>query len=38
MIYLLNFIYGFMSTIGFAVLFNVPKSSLFKAGLGGGAG
>ncbi|MCC5909712.1 MAG: threonine/serine exporter family protein [Clostridiaceae bacterium] len=38
MIYLLNFIYGFMCTIGFAVLFNSPKSALLKAGLGGGLG
>ena len=38
MIYLLNFIYGFMCAVGFAVLFNGPKSSLFKVGIGGGAG
>lgn len=38
MTFILNFIYGFMCTVGFAVLFNVPKSSLFKAGIGGGLG
>ncbi|ACB84439.1 threonine/serine exporter family protein [Natranaerobius thermophilus] len=38
MIYIANFIYGFMCTVGFAVIFNSRKSSLVKAGLGGGIG
>lgn len=35
---LLNLFYSIMSTIGFAVLFNVPRKSLLKAGIGGGVG
>lgn len=38
MIYFLNFIYGFMCSVGFAVLFNVPKASVIKAGFSGGVG
>lgn len=38
MTYLLNFVYGFMCTVGFAVLFNVPRKSILKAGLVGGVG
>lgn len=38
MTYLLSFIYGFMCSVGFAVLFNVPRASVVKAGLCGGVG
>ncbi|MDR5658077.1 threonine/serine exporter family protein [Serpentinicella sp. ANB-PHB4] len=38
MIYIYNFFFAIICTVGFGVLFNVPKSSLFKAGLGGGVG
>ena len=38
MTYILNFIYGFMCSVGFAVLFNVPRTSILKAGIGGGVG
>ncbi len=34
----LHFIYSFISTIGFSVLFNVPKKSLFYAGITGAIG
>ncbi|QUH21657.1 threonine/serine exporter family protein [Alkaliphilus sp. B6464] len=34
--YITNFIYAYLSTIGFAVLFNVPKSSFIKSGFVGG--
>lgn len=33
-----HFIFAFLSTIGFSVLFNVPKKSIFYAGLTGGIG
>ncbi|WP_246579337.1 threonine/serine exporter family protein [Alkaliphilus flagellatus] len=36
--YITNFIYAYLSTIGFAVLFNVPKSSFIKSGFAGGLG
>lgn len=36
--YVLSFFYAFLSTLGFAVLFNVPKSSFVKSGLTGGIG
>ncbi|MCC5911524.1 MAG: threonine/serine exporter family protein [Clostridiaceae bacterium] len=38
MMYLYNFIYAFISTIGFAIIFNVPKASLVKSGFGGALG
>lgn len=36
--YIKDFIYAYMCTIGFAVLFNVPKTSTLRAGLGGALG
>lgn len=36
--YLTNFIYAYLSVIGFAVIFNVPKSSFIKSGFAGGLG
>lgn len=36
--YITNFIYASLSTIGFAVLFNAPKSSFIKSGFAGGLG
>ncbi|WP_026475779.1 threonine/serine exporter family protein [Alkaliphilus transvaalensis] len=33
-----NFIYAFICTIGFAVIFNAPKKSLIKSGIAGGTG
>ncbi|ABR48517.1 membrane spanning protein [Alkaliphilus metalliredigens QYMF] len=33
-----HFVYAFISTIGFALLFNAPKNALLKSGLGGGLG
>jgi len=36
--YITNFIYAYVSTIGFAVLFNAPKSSFIKSGFAGGLG
>lgn len=39
MIYLVKHLaYAFISTIGFAVIFNTPKASLFKSGLAGAFG
>ena len=38
MIYALNFVYGFMCSVGFSVLFNVPQKSVAKAGICGGTG
>jgi len=39
MIFLLkHFLYAFTCTIGFAILFNTPKSSLIKAGFSGAIG
>lgn len=35
---ILHFIFSFIATIGFAVLFNVPKNSLWYGGLAGGFG
>ncbi|OPJ56782.1 threonine/serine exporter family protein [Alkalithermobacter paradoxus] len=37
--YLLSqFIYSFLSTVGFSILFNVPRKSLIYAGITGGVG
>lgn len=36
--YYKHFIFAFISTVGFSVLFNVPKKSIFYAGLTGGIG
>ncbi|SDK55640.1 threonine/serine exporter family protein [Natronincola ferrireducens] len=38
MMYINNFIYAFICTVGFAILFNVPKTSLIKSGFGGALG
>lgn len=38
MIYLSHFLYAYICTIGFAVVFNVPKEALFKSGLCGAIG
>ncbi|SHJ85948.1 threonine/serine exporter family protein [Paramaledivibacter caminithermalis] len=38
MLYYKDFIFAFISTVGFSVLFNVPKKSIFYAGLTGGIG
>lgn len=38
MIYINNFFYAFICTIGFAIIFNVPKASLIKSGFGGALG
>lgn len=38
MVYIQQFIFSFASTIGFSVLFNVPKKSIFYGGLTGGLG
>ncbi|MCT4564840.1 MAG: threonine/serine exporter family protein [Maledivibacter sp.] len=38
MAYYKDFIFSFISTVGFSVLFNVPKKSIFYAGLTGGIG
>lgn len=34
----MHFLYAFLATIGFAVFFNVPKSTLFPCGVVGGIG
>lgn len=36
--YFKHFIFAFISTIGFSVLFNVPKRSIFYAGITGAVG
>jgi len=36
--YITNFIYAYLSTMGFAVLFNAPRSSFLKSGFAGGLG
>ncbi|KAB3537287.1 threonine/serine exporter [Alkaliphilus pronyensis] len=36
--YIQNFIFAYVATIGFAILFNTPKSALLKAGFGGAVG
>lgn len=38
MMYIKHFIFAYISTIGFAVLFNTPKSALIKSGFGGAIG
>lgn len=38
MTYYKHFIFALISTVGFSVLFNVPKKSIFYAGLTGGIG
>ncbi|TCO79035.1 threonine/serine exporter family protein [Marinisporobacter balticus] len=35
---LLQFVFAFLSTIGFAVLFNIPKKAILKASFAGGIG
>lgn len=36
--YITNFFFAYLSTIGFAILFNVPASSFIKSGFAGGLG
>lgn len=36
--YLLQFIFSYISTIGFAVMFNAPSKSIYKTGLAGAMG
>ena len=36
--YITNFFYAYLSTIGFAVLFNAPVSTFIKSGFAGGLG
>lgn len=38
MIYFKHFVFALISTVGFSVLFNVPKKSIFYAGLTGAIG
>ncbi|AKL95192.1 hypothetical protein CACET_c17440 [Clostridium aceticum] len=38
MTYITNFLFAYICTIGFAILFNVPKSSLVKSGFAGAFG
>lgn len=38
MMYVTNFVYALICTIGFAIVFNVPKTSLIKSGFGGALG
>ncbi|QHI72506.1 threonine/serine exporter family protein [Aminipila terrae] len=38
MTYFLQFIFGFVSTVGFAILFHVPKRNIFMSSLVGGVG
>ncbi len=36
--YIKNFLYAYISTIGFAIIFNAPRSTLMKSGFVGGLG
>ncbi len=36
--YVQNFFYAYISTIGFAIIFNAPRDTLFKSGFAGGLG
>lgn len=38
MIYLKEFIYAFLSTLGFSIIFNIPKDSIVKSSLTGALG
>ena len=38
MIYLKQFIFSFLSTVGFSIIFNIPRKSIFYASLIGGVG
>lgn len=38
MIYIKNFFFAYLATIGFAILFNTPKSALIRSGFGGAIG
>ena len=38
MFYIKQFLYAFLSTIGFAVIFNSPKDTIVKAGINGTVG
>lgn len=35
---MLHFIYAFFATVGFSVLFNIPRKEMFFAGIAGGLG
>lgn len=36
--YIKNFVHAYMSTVGFAIIFNAPKHTLLKSGFAGGLG
>ena len=36
--YIRNFVHAYISTVGFAIIFNTPKSALIKSGFVGGLG
>ena len=36
--YIKNFVHAYMSTVGFAIIFNAPKNTLLKSGFAGGLG
>ncbi|KGG81498.1 threonine/serine exporter family protein [Caloranaerobacter azorensis] len=38
MIYIKEFIYAFLSTLGFSIIFNIPKDSIVKSGITGALG
>ncbi|KDR93934.1 Uncharacterized membrane protein YjjB, DUF3815 family [Peptoclostridium litorale DSM 5388] len=38
LVFVKQFIFSFLPTVGFAILFNAPRSSLFYTGLTGGTG
>ncbi len=38
MTYISNFIFSYISTIGFAIMFNAPSKSIFKTGFAGAMG
>ncbi|KPU28028.1 membrane protein [Caloranaerobacter sp. TR13] len=38
MIYIKEFIYAFLSTLGFSIIFNIPKDSIIKSGITGALG
>ncbi|MTI70971.1 MAG: threonine/serine exporter [Firmicutes bacterium] len=38
MYFIKQFIYAFISTIGFSIIFNIPRDSIIKSGIGGALG
>ncbi|WP_427339103.1 threonine/serine exporter family protein [Caloranaerobacter sp. DY30410] len=38
MIYIKEFIYAFLSTLGFSIIFNIPRDSIIKSGITGALG